>query len=38
MRVISKVDPDSQYTIADIAIDTCIVHEFEAQWSDGCSG
>jgi GTP cyclohydrolase FolE2 len=34
MRVISKVDPDGQSTIANISVDARIMHEFEAHWID----
>ena len=34
MRVISKVNPDGQSTIADISITARIMQEFEAQWID----
>ena len=34
MRVISKVDPDGQFTIADISINARIMQEFEAHWID----
>jgi GTP cyclohydrolase I len=34
MRVISKVDPDGQFTISDISINARIMQEFEAQWID----
>ena len=31
MRVVSKVNPDGQFSIADISIDGRIMHEFEAR-------
>ncbi|MBD3183818.1 hypothetical protein GF312_16155 [Candidatus Poribacteria bacterium] len=34
MRVISKVDPEGQFTIADISINARIMGEFEARWID----
>lgn len=34
MRVISKVDPDGQFTIANISINARIMQEFEARWID----
>ena len=34
MRVISKVDPEGQQTIANISINARIMHEFEAGWID----
>jgi hypothetical protein len=34
MRVISKVNPNGQSTIANISIDARIMQEFEAQWID----
>ena len=34
MRVISKVDPDGQSTIAQISINAQIMQEFEAHWID----
>jgi len=34
MRVISKVDPEGQQTIATISINARIMHEFEASWID----
>ena len=34
MRVISKVDPEGQFTVADISITARIMREFEARWID----
>ena len=34
MRVISKVSPEGQQTIAEISINARIMHEFEAGWID----
>jgi GTP cyclohydrolase I len=34
MRVISKVNPDGQFTIATISINARIMQEFEARWID----
>ena len=34
MRVISKVEPEGQFTIAKISINAQIMQEFEAQWID----
>jgi GTP cyclohydrolase I len=34
MRVISKVNPNGQFTIANISITARIMQEFEAQWID----
>lgn len=34
MRVISKFNPEGQFTIADISIHARIMHEFEARWID----
>jgi GTP cyclohydrolase I len=34
MRVMSKVNPDGQFTIANISINARIMHEFEARWID----
>lgn len=34
IKVVSKVDPDGQYTIANITINARIMHEFEAGWID----
>lgn len=34
MKVISKVDPDGQYTIANISASARITREFEARWID----
>lgn len=34
MRVISKVDPEGQPTVANISINARLMHEFEAKWID----
>ncbi len=34
MRVMSRVDPDGQFTIANISIKAHIMQEFEARWID----
>lgn len=34
MRVISKVDPEGQFTVAEISITARIMKEFEARWID----
>ena len=34
MKVVSKVDPEGQSTIANISISTRIMQEFEARWID----
>lgn len=34
MRVISRVDPDGQHTIANISVSARIMREFEARWID----
>ena len=34
MRVISRVDPDGQHTIADISVSARIMREFQARWID----
>jgi len=34
MRVVSKVDPNGQFTIANISIAARIMQEFESQWID----
>ncbi len=34
MKVISRENPDGQYTIANISISTRIMQEFEARWID----
>jgi GTP cyclohydrolase IB len=34
MKVVSKVNNDGQFTIADISISARIMHEFEASWID----
>lgn len=34
MKVVSKVNKDGQFTIADISISARIMHEFEAGWID----
>ena len=34
IRVVSKVSPNGQFTVADISISAHIMHEFEAQWID----
>jgi GTP cyclohydrolase FolE2 len=34
MRVISKANPDGQFTVANISIDARIMQEFEAMWID----
>ncbi|MDD5134130.1 MAG: GTP cyclohydrolase, FolE2/MptA family [Phycisphaerae bacterium] len=34
MKVLSKVSPDGQQTVANISINARIMHEFEAKWID----
>ena len=34
MRVVSKVDPDGQFTVANISITARIMQQFEARWID----
>jgi GTP cyclohydrolase I len=34
MRVISRLDPEGQHTIANISVSARIMREFEAQWID----
>lgn len=34
MRVVSKLDPDGQHTIASISVSARIMREFEARWID----
>jgi len=34
MRVISKIDPEGQHTIANISVSARIMREFEARWID----
>lgn len=34
IRVLSQVNPEGQFTIANISIDARIMHQFEARWID----
>jgi len=34
IKVISKLNPDGQHTVADITISARIMHDFEARWID----
>ena len=34
MRVVSRVNKNGQYTVADISISARIMHEFDATWID----
>jgi hypothetical protein len=34
MRVVSKVDPEGQHTIANISVSARIMREFDARWID----